>query len=391
VPVYLAWLRDRLIDLGGRFEIVDQDLEAIPTDRAPVVVNCAGMGARRLVDDPSLTPVRGQVVVVRNPGLDEGILVESGPDSPIYVLPRGTDCVLGGTADEGDERLDPDPETTEAILAKCAAIEPSLSGAEVIEVKVGLRPARPAVRVEAEQLPGGVLLIHDYGHGGAGFTLSWGCADEVVVLASAAAEPRAQGAVEKHVKPRVPSDTGGVGETWVSEPTGTQVGIRAYDSIGDGIWAKGLVQRIGGNLQVRRGEAIDVLELPGLVATIAARPVGIVTYRRDGEECELALLVSEDDGRGVGTALIEALAAASAGCRRIWVVTTNDNLRALRFYQRRGFRLAQIRPGAVDQARQTLKPQIPLIGADGIPLRDEIELELILPGSPTPTRAAPRR
>jgi ribosomal protein S18 acetylase RimI-like enzyme len=134
----------------------------------------------------------------------------------------------------------------------------------------------------------------------------------------------------------------------------------------------------GGRLQARRGELIDVLDLPGLVAEEDGRPVGLLTYRREGRECELAFMEALERGRGIGTALVDALRDAVAGCERIWVVTTNDNLEALRFYQRRGFVLSALRAGAVDEARRELKPRIAAVGESGIPIRDELELELRL-------------
>jgi ribosomal protein S18 acetylase RimI-like enzyme len=109
---------------------------------------------------------------------------------------------------------------------------------------------------------------------------------------------------------------------------------------------------------------------------------GVLTYDIVGDECEILTLHVENQWAGTGTALVDAAAAvaARAGCRRFWVVTTNDNVDALRFYQRRGFRIAAVRPGAVDEARRTLKPRIPPTGFYGIPLRDEIELDQPLPG-----------
>ena len=140
-------------------------------------------------------------------------------------------------------------------------------------------------------------------------------------------------------------------------------------------WAERLADSFGGRLQARRGELIDVLALPGLVAEDDGRPLGLLTYRLEDGECELAFVMAAERGRGIGTALLEALRGV-AGDRRIWVVTTNDNLDALRFYQRRGFALRELRPGAVDRARAELKPQISRTGEHGIPLRDELELEL---------------
>jgi ribosomal protein S18 acetylase RimI-like enzyme len=132
----------------------------------------------------------------------------------------------------------------------------------------------------------------------------------------------------------------------------------------------------GGPLQARRGELLDVLALPGFVAEREGGRAGLATYRIDNNECELAFIATLERQAGVGTALLDAVLRAASGCERIWLVTTNDNLDALRFYQRRGFVLSALRPGAVDEARRTLKPQIGTVGEYGIPLHDEVELEL---------------
>ncbi len=154
--------------------------------------------------------------------------------------------------------------------------------------------------------------------------------------------------------------------------------IREYRE-DDRAWAEPyLDDEWGGALQARRGELIDVLALPGFVAEKDGRPVGIVTYRCKDGDCELAFIAAFERHQGIGTALLEALLDAVSESSRIWLVTTNDNLEALRFYQRRGFRLVALRPGAVDAARQRLKRRIGAVGAFGIPLRDELELELRL-------------
>ena len=139
--------------------------------------------------------------------------------------------------------------------------------------------------------------------------------------------------------------------------------------------------KFGGPLQARRGELLDVLALPGFIAERDDRTIGLATYRLENDECEIAFIATLERHAGVGTALLNALLRAVSQCDRIWLVTTNDNLEALRFYQRRGFVLSALRPGAVDQARKELKPQISTVGEFGIPLRDEIELEL-RPGRP---------
>jgi ribosomal protein S18 acetylase RimI-like enzyme len=143
-------------------------------------------------------------------------------------------------------------------------------------------------------------------------------------------------------------------------------------------WAANLLDdAFGGRMQARRGEVVDVLAFPGYVAERDGRPAGLLTYRLDGEGCELVAIVVRDEHRGVGTELLDALVGEVGRGTRIWLVTTNDNLEALRFYQRRGFRLAALRPGAVDEARRALRPGLPDTGAFGIPLRDELELELL--------------
>jgi GNAT superfamily N-acetyltransferase len=152
--------------------------------------------------------------------------------------------------------------------------------------------------------------------------------------------------------------------------------IREYRE-SDQPWAeRSLLDEFGGRLQARRGELLDVLALPGFVAERDGMPLGLLTYRLENNECELAFMASRERHAGVGTALLTALLEAVVGCDRIWLVTTNDNLEALRFYQRRGFVLSALHRGAVDDARAQLKPQISTVGEFGIPLRDELELEL---------------
>jgi len=153
------------------------------------------------------------------------------------------------------------------------------------------------------------------------------------------------------------------------------VAIRPYRE-SDRPWAESLLDEFGGPLQARHGELIDVLELPGFTAERDGQRVGLLTYRRKNGECELAFIAVLERQHGIGSALLDALRQEVGDCERIWLVTTNDNLEALRFYQRRGFRLSALRAGAVDESRRRLKPQISTVGDFGIPIRDEIELEL---------------
>ncbi len=130
-------------------------------------------------------------------------------------------------------------------------------------------------------------------------------------------------------------------------------------------------------LVARRGELLDATARPAVAALAPGGGIaGVLTYDIAGGECEILTLHAASQWGGAGTALVRAVQgiAARAGCHTLWVLTTNDNVDALRFYQRRGFRLSALRPGAVDEARRTLKPQIPLTGSYGIPIRDEIEL-----------------
>jgi len=132
------------------------------------------------------------------------------------------------------------------------------------------------------------------------------------------------------------------------------------------------------SLRVARTGALEhPLEHPILVAERDGRIIGALTYVLGWDACEILTLHADERRRGVGTALIDAVAevARDAGCGRLWLITTNDNVDALRFYQRRGFRLAELRAGAVDESRATLKPEIPRVGDHGIPIRDELRLE----------------
>jgi D-amino-acid oxidase len=173
--VYLGWLHRRVEDLGGT--VTRLNLRALP-DGGDLVVNCSGIGSRLLASDLTVTPVRGQVVHVEQHGLERWWL-DSAPPTPLYVVPREHDIVVGGTYEEDDWSRTPSPATASAILARAAALVPELATAKVLCHRVGLRPSRPTVRLERDG-----RVIHCYGHGGAGVTLSWGCADEVAALAA---------------------------------------------------------------------------------------------------------------------------------------------------------------------------------------------------------------
>ncbi|MBT2507952.1 FAD-binding oxidoreductase [Streptomyces sp. ISL-98] len=185
MPVHLRWLRERLAAVGTTVENRGITDFAEPASEAGVVVNCTGLGARELVPDAAVRPVRGQLVVVENPGIEEWYTAADPASSAttyFFPQPRGR-LILGGTAEEDDWSLTPDPRTAEAIVGRCAEVRPEIAGARVIGHRVGLRPARTGgVRIEAKPLPGDGLLVHNYGHGGAGVTVAWGCAEAVAGL-----------------------------------------------------------------------------------------------------------------------------------------------------------------------------------------------------------------
>jgi GNAT superfamily N-acetyltransferase len=154
--------------------------------------------------------------------------------------------------------------------------------------------------------------------------------------------------------------------------------VREADEADAG-WIRHLLEtRWGGSDIVVRGEVHDAGRLPALVADRGGR-CGLITYRVVGEACLIVSLDAVEKGRGIGTRLVETLVdrARAAGCGRISVATTNDNLDALRFYQRRGFVIAAVHVGAIAAARR-IKPAIPLVGEHGIPIRDEVEFTRLL-------------
>lgn len=182
MPVYLEWLTARLYARGGFLRQVEvRSLEELAVE-ADLVVNCAGLGARELTGDATMVPVRGQVLRVERCGVTRFTLDDHNPAGVTYVVPRSHDCVLGGSAHEGRDDLALDEREAQEILARCRGLEPRLAHAAVLGVGIGVRPWRAEVRLEAERLGGGIV-IHDYGHGGAGVTLSWGCARDVGAFA----------------------------------------------------------------------------------------------------------------------------------------------------------------------------------------------------------------
>jgi len=175
--LYMPWLLSRFEDLGGVFELKKfNSIEEVPGE---FIVNCTGIGARIISEDETVIPVRGQVIYIeQDPGFGR---FDQQPETLTYTIPRRDITVLGGTAQKGDWDSNIREKDTEYILSKCEALWPELDRTKIVGQAVGLRPSRYEVRLEQENIDSRTI-IHNYGHGGAGVTLSWGCADEVVRL-----------------------------------------------------------------------------------------------------------------------------------------------------------------------------------------------------------------
>jgi D-amino-acid oxidase len=180
--IYLDYLATRFRQAGGTIHpnIRLENLEEVD-HKADLVINCTGIGAREIVRDTNVEPHRGQVAIVpRIEGLSCAIVCDDAP--LMYAIPRTNDCVFGGTNDVSDD-LTADPATTSRIVAECSRVL-NIEKPRVLAERVGLRPfRRSGVRLERDRLRDGRTVIHNYGHGGAGFTLSWGCALEALELA----------------------------------------------------------------------------------------------------------------------------------------------------------------------------------------------------------------
>ncbi|WP_036567219.1 FAD-dependent oxidoreductase [Nocardia sp. BMG51109] len=182
MPIYLRYLTDRLIAAGGVLETRRVSSLTEAAEAAPIVVNCSGLGARELAGDTALRPVFGQVVVLTNPGLREIFLELSAGPEFTHLVPHADRVLCGGVSKPDVWDRTPDPDVSRSIVDRCRRIEPRLHDAEIVDVVTGLRPDRPAVRVEATTI-GTARCVHNYGHSGSGVSLSWGCARDTARLA----------------------------------------------------------------------------------------------------------------------------------------------------------------------------------------------------------------
>jgi len=179
--LYLNFLLNKFISLNGK--LTERKIKKISTFNNPktIVVNCTGLSSRELLNDQELYPIQGQILKAKTQPKVNCILTdfafEDSEDKLAYVVPRKDCLILGGTSMKGKEDLTPNPIFTEGIIERCKLIAPKLKNLEIKSVEVGLRPGRPEIRLERKG-----NVIHNYGHGGAGFTVSWGCAFEVKKL-----------------------------------------------------------------------------------------------------------------------------------------------------------------------------------------------------------------
>lgn len=174
-PIYLEYLFD---EFRGEI-ILDEVLDlAEVCNQESIVINCTGLGAKQLIDDPLLYPVRGQIVKVQAQP-DFITIANDDPDNFFYIVPRKDCIVLGGTTEANNYSLKPNDFFTQQIIERTKKIAPDIQNLPILKVEVGLRPYRSSIRLEKEK---GKNLIHNYGHGGSGFTVSWGCANAVLKM-----------------------------------------------------------------------------------------------------------------------------------------------------------------------------------------------------------------
>ena len=183
VPIFMPYLERRFLEQGGSIFI--RTITAVEElfDTYDVVVNCCGLEAYHLVNDKSVYPIRGQVLsVAREESFSSDVRIILAKDYFTMILPRHNDYLLGGTADVGDWSLIVNPQQSIEFKNRCEQIMPELKQSKVLSASVGLRPGRDEIRLQLEQSKHGKTIIHNYGHGGGGYTVAWGCADDVASL-----------------------------------------------------------------------------------------------------------------------------------------------------------------------------------------------------------------
>jgi D-amino-acid oxidase len=179
-PRYLQYLYDTFIRQGGVVDVQEiRMLDELKYEH-PLIVNCTGVWAKQVADDPSVYPIRGQTIVVDAPYIKQGYMDDH---NFTYLFPREDGVLIGGIAEPHTWNLEIDAGLTADIVARCSQVNAVVGDAPIVKQFVGLRPGRDTVRLEVEELSEQCTVIHNYGHAGLGYTLSWGCADDVVALA----------------------------------------------------------------------------------------------------------------------------------------------------------------------------------------------------------------
>jgi D-amino-acid oxidase len=181
--IYLDYLMQRFQNNHGFFHSMTfQKIEDVPSDFS-IIINCCGVSSSTLVNDPDSFPIRGQFLLTEKPaGLNTITFTSVDENCYTLIVPRTHDCYVGGTTNQGDWNTTVDANTSSQILKRAEAMVPALANVKILKSDVGLRPGRKKVRLETERLPDQRTVVHNYGHGGAGFTISWGCAKDVVEL-----------------------------------------------------------------------------------------------------------------------------------------------------------------------------------------------------------------
>ena len=179
-PIYLQVLHDQFLAAGGVIEERAVDSLDDAAAAADLLVNCSGVGARKLADDPAVYPMRGQTLLIDAPDIALGYMDNLRID---HIFPRADGVLIGGVKLDGDWRQELDPAISADIIQRTSKVESGIANAKVRQGFTGLRPGRARVRLELERRADGKAIIHNYGHGSVGYTLSWGCAEAVVALA----------------------------------------------------------------------------------------------------------------------------------------------------------------------------------------------------------------
>jgi D-amino-acid oxidase len=183
VPIFMPYLREQVLSKGARIWIRELSGTTELFPEFDLVVNCSGVWARYLVNDKSVFPIRGQVVrISKSPEINIPTRIYQKQDEFTLILPRSNDCILGGTGQENNWSLEVSENDTREIIERCSTIIPAIAECEIIGAAVGLRPGRAEVRLELEMIKANQPVVHNYGHGGGGFTVAWGCANEVAAI-----------------------------------------------------------------------------------------------------------------------------------------------------------------------------------------------------------------